>query len=58
MNLDKAKEFLSLKVTTGDTAFDHDFRAAQKLGIEAINRLQAYRLSHTYIGLMKLPGED
>jgi len=58
MTLEKAKEILALSVHTGVPTYDADFKAATKLGIEAINRLQAYRPSHSYIAIMKLPGED
>lgn len=57
MNLDKAIEILSDSANRGITTFNEDYKDAQKLGIEALKRLQAYRRHEIGSGGRRLPGE-
>jgi len=43
MRLDEAIEILSASAYGGMTTFDQDFKDAEKLGIEAMKRIQACR---------------
>ena len=57
MTLEKAIEILANSAYGGSTTFDQDFKDAEKLGIEALGRVQLYRKG-MYTGLGdKLLGE-
>lgn len=57
MKLAKAIEILSDSVYRGVTTFNQDYKDAQKLGIEALKRLQRYRPVTAHPILDQLPGE-
>lgn len=57
MTLDKAIEILSDSAHRGQTTFIVDYMLAQKLAIQAMHRLKAYRERNQHIALCLLPGE-
>lgn len=57
MKLKKAIEILSASANAGMTTFDEKYKAAQRLGIEALKRVQACRKSIFIPPDKLLPGE-
>lgn len=58
MKLDKAKEILNLNLKEAGHKMPADCRDAVMLGIEAINRVQQYRLYPEFRNSALLPGES
>lgn len=57
MNLNKAIELLSDSAYGGITTFNQDYKDAQRLGIEAMKRIQHQRTLSTASFLPLLKGE-
>ena len=57
MTLSKAIEKLSDSANRGMTTFDQDYEDAQKLGIEALKRIQSGRNPERRYVCYLLPGE-
>lgn len=57
MTIDKAIELLSESANTGVTTFGQDFKDAERLGIEALKRLQAIRARDPLEAVTILPGK-
>lgn len=57
MKLEKAIEILSDSANRGITTFNQDYKDAQRLGIEALKRVQAYKKAHASLHYEPMPGE-
>lgn len=57
MTIDEAIEILSESAYRGSTTFDQRFKAAEKLGIEALKRVKSDREHHYRPKSLTLPGE-
>ena len=57
MNIPKAIKILSDSANRGMTTFDQDLKDAQRLGVEALKRLDLCRAKGDLLDLTPLPGE-